>query len=166
MKYYPFYQNRPFYGYRKIVAILRRAGIICNRKKILRLMRIMGIKALYPGKKTTIPNMQHKKYPYLLKELKITRINQAWQVDITYIKLRSGYGYLVCLIDIHSRKIMGWTFSPFLDTKLCLEALKDALKTGKPEILNSDQGCQFTSKQWCEMLISNDIKISMDGKGR
>ena len=161
------YAELPFLGYRKIHAILRDdKHIPCKVKKIHRLMQLMGLKALYPQKKTTIPNVQHKKYPYLLKDVEIIRINQAWQIDITYIKLRRGFGYLVCLIDIYSRKIMGWAFSPFLDTKVCLEAFKNALKEGKPEILNSDQGCQFTSKIWCETLVENGILISMDGKGR
>ena len=160
------YEAYPFLGYRKIRVMLRDRNIFCSKGKVQRLMQIMGLKALYPTKRTTIPNSQHKKYPYLLRGLEITKINQAWQVDITYIKLRSGFGYLVCFIDIYSRKIMGWEFSPFLDTAMCLEALEKALKEGMPEIINSDQGCQFTSKIWCNTLTENGIKISMDGKGR
>ncbi len=161
------YEKWPFYGYRKIHAVLRDdRGIECSRGKVQRLMQLMNLKALYPTKRTTIANSQHKKYPYLLKGVRIVRPNQAWQVDITYIKLRKGFGYLVCLIDIYSRKIMGWAFSPFLDTHMCLEALEMALKTGQPEIINSDQGCQFTSNVWCDTLKENGIKISMDGKGR
>lgn len=163
------YEKWPFLGYRKIHAVLRDdRHIKCNRKKVQRLMKLMGLQALYPTKRksTSIANSQHKKYSYLLKGMLITRPDQAYQVDITYIKLRKGFGYLVCLIDIYSRKIMGWAFSPFLDTHMCLEALEMALKEGDPEIINSDQGCQFTSKAWCETLIANGIKISMDGKGR
>ncbi len=104
--------------------------------------------------------------PILLKDIEITRVNQAWQVDITYVKLRKGFGFLVCLIDLYSRKIMGWAFSPFLDTHMCLEALEMALKEGSPEIINSGKGCQFTSNLWCDTLTANGIKISMDGKGR
>ncbi len=130
-------------------------------------MQLAGLKALYPSKKTTVANKQHKKYPYLLKDLMITHPNQAYQIDITYIKLGSGFCYLVCLIDIYSRRIMGWALSLFLDTALCLDALKKALKGGPiPEIINSDQGCQFTSQLWCETLLENGIRISMDGKGR
>lgn len=160
------YREYPFFGYRRIREMLNRRGILCNRKKVQRLMRIMGLQALYPGKKATVPNKQHKKYPYLLNGLEITGVNQVWQVDITYIKLRSGYGYLVCLIDIYSRRIMGWAFSPFLDTKVCLEALESALKDNVAAIINSDQGSQFTSNRWVEKLKAHGIALSMDGKGR
>ncbi len=160
------YADTPFYGYRKIKVELGKIGYICNVKKVLKLMRMIGIKAIYPGKKTTIPNANHKKHPYLLMGLEITHVNQVFQVDITYIKLRSGFCYLVCLIDLYSRRIVGWAISPFLDTAMCLEAFQNTLKAGIPEIINSDQGCQFTSLQWCEALIANGIQISMDGKGR
>ncbi len=160
------YEDCPFYGYRKIHAVLQNdKKIECGRGKAQRLMKLMGLKALYPTKRTTISNVQHKKYPYLLKDINITKVNQAWQVDITYIKLRRGFGYLVCLIDIYSQ-IVGWAFSPFLDTHMCVEALEMALKNGIPEIINSDQGCQFTSLKWCNALIEKAIKISTDGKGR
>ena len=160
------YGEHPFFGYRKVQVLLDRLGYVCNNKKVQRLMRLTGLQAIYPRKKTTIPNLRHKKYPYLLKGLEITRINQVFQVDITYIKIRSGFCYLVCLIDVYSRKIVGWAISPFLDTAMCLEALQNALKEGRPEIINSDQGCQFTSLQWCDALIENGVQISMDGKGR
>ena len=129
-------------------------------------MPLAGLKAVYPGKKTTIRNLEHKVFPYLLRGLKIERPDQVWQVDITYIKMRNGFVYLVCLIDVFSRKIMGWALSTFLDTASCLEALNNALKYGNPEIINSDQGCQFTSAAWVEMLTQKGIFISMDGKGR
>jgi putative transposase len=160
------YQETPSYGYRKITIGLRQRGFVVNHKKVQNLLTLAGIKAIYPGKKTTIRNSEHKVFPYLLRGLVISRPNQVWQVDITYIKMRAGFVYLVCLIDVFSRKIMGWSLSPFLDTTSCLEALKSALKYGKPEIINSDQGCQFTSEAWIENLTREGIFISMDGKDR
>lgn len=160
------YQESPFFGYRRMHAILRIRGYSHNHKKTQRLMKLTGLQAIYPRKKTTISDQAHKKYPYLLKDVEIIHANQAWQTDITYIKLRNGFGYLMCLIDIFSRRIMGWAFSPFLDSQLCLEALFMALKDVKPEIINSDQGCQFTGQQWIEALRNEAIRISMDGKGR
>jgi len=160
------YQETPYYGYRKITIGLRKRGFIVNHKRVQNLMSLSGIKAVYPGKKTTIRNMDHKVFPYLLRGLKIERPNQVWQVDITYIKTRTGFVYLVCLIDVFSRKIMGWALSTFLETASCLEALNNALKYGKPEIVNSDQGCQFTSALWVKKLTEEGIFISMDGKGR
>jgi len=156
----------PFYGYRRMNLELAACGYKINHKKTHRLMQQTGLKALYPKKKTTIQNQAHKKYPYLLRDLIIDRPNQAWSVDITYIKIRNGYVYLVCLIDVFSRKIMGWRLSPYLDTQASLDALEDALKIGTPEIVNSDQGCQYTSDEWTTTLIEKNIKISMDGKGR
>ena len=160
------YEETPFYGYRRMTVALRERGYLVNHKKVLSLLRVAGIKAIYPGKNTSIRNHKHKIFPYLLKNLVIDRPNQVWQVDITYIKIQSGFVYLTCLIDLFSRKIMGWKLSTFLDTAACLEAFKNALKLHKPEILNSDQGCQFTSDDWISALNENDIKISMDGKGR
>lgn len=156
----------PFFGYRKITADLRRKGHTINRKRVKRLMDLAGMQAVYPRKKTTIPNKAHKKYEYLLKDVEIVRPNQAWGVDITYIKTRYGFVYLVGLIDLLSRKIMGHSVSVFLDTKVCIDALEKALLEAKPEIINSDQGCQFTSSEWTERLHQCLIQISMDGKGR
>lgn len=160
------YQKWPFYGYRRILVELRKAGFLINHKRLQRLLVGTGIKAIYPRRKTTIKNPEHKVFPYLLRGLKIERPNQAWQVDITYIKMRYGFVYLVCLIDVFSRKIMGWELSTFLDTASCLEALHKAMKQGMPEIINSDQGCQFTSAAWVNKLTQNNVLISMDGKGR
>ena len=160
------YQEAPFYGYRRIHHSLLRLGYVLNIKKTHRLMRLTGLRAIYPGRDTSRVNTEHKKYPYLLRKIDIVRRNQVWQVDITYIKLRQGFGYLVCLIDVFSRRIRGWAFSPFLEAKVCLEALENALQHGTPEIINSDQGCQFTCSDWIEALMKNHIKISMDGKGR
>ena len=159
--------ERPMYGYRKIHHALNARGYQHNLKKTQRLMRLTGLQAIAPKKKTMTSCPAHKKYPYLLNSLQIDNIDQVWAVDITYIKTRRGTGHLVGLIDIFSRKIVGWSFSPFSDTNLCIEALDMALKTGhKPKIINSDQGCQFTSQKWVSTLSSHEITISMDGKGR
>lgn len=160
------YVKKPFYGYRRITVELRSKGFIVNHKKVQRLLKVMGRKAVYPTRATTIRNPDHKVFKYLLRGLKIERPNQAWQVDITYIKVKNGFVYLICLIDVFSRKIMGWTLSTFLDTPPCLQALENAFKHGLPEIVNSDQGCQFTSAAWVETLMKNSILISMVGKGR
>lgn len=160
------YQRYPFYGYRRILVELRKNGFEVNHKRLQRLLTVAGIKAIYPAKKTTIRNQPHKIYPYLLRELKIDRPNKVWQVDITYIKVRHGFVYLTCFIDVLSRKIMGWDLSTFLDSASCLKALSMSLKQGLPEIINSDQGCQFTSALWIETLMQNNVLISMDGKGR
>ena len=160
------YQKWPFYGYRRMLVELRKTRVFINHKRLQRLLVSAGIRAIYPSKKTTVRNHEHKAFPYLLRGLIIERPNQVWQIDITYIKMRHGFVYLVCLIDVFSRKIMGWELSTFLDTTPCLEALHRALKHGKPEIINSDQGCQFTSVAWVEFLTLNTISISMDGKGR
>lgn len=160
------YEEMPFYGYRKITIGLRQKGFIVNHKRVQNLLTLAGIKAIYPAKKTTVRNPEHKVFPYLLRGMIIDRPNQAWQVDITYIKMRHGFVYLVCLIDVFSRKIMGWSLSTFLDTASCLEALNNASKQAVPEIINSDQGCQFTSAAWVEALTKSGIFISMDGKGR
>jgi putative transposase len=160
------YQETPFYGYRRIEVELRKKGFVINHKKVQRLMTLGGIKAVYPTKRTTVANPNHKIFPYLLRDMVIDKPNQVWQVDITYIKIRHGFVYLICLIDIFSRKVMGWALSTFLSTEACLEALEMALNHGMPEIINSDQGCQFTSNAWIDMLTINNIKVSMDGKGR
>lgn len=156
----------PFYGYRRVKVELENRGYKINNKKVLRLMRQVGLQALYPKKKTTIASSAHKKYPYLLRDIAIDKPDKVWSIDITYIKIKSGYVYLVCLIDVFSRKIMGWQLSPFLDTRPSMEALDNALKIGTPEIINSDQGCQFTSGDWISKLTKEKIQISMDGKGR
>lgn len=160
------YQELPFYGYRRITIQLRQRGFEVNHKKAQRLMQLIGLKAIYPKKRTTVRDSSHKVYPYLLRDLIIDKPNQVWQVDITYIKIKNGFVYLVCLIDVFSRKIMGWNISTFLDTESCILALEKALKCGHPQIINSDQGCQFTSEMWTQFLINFEIKISMDGKGR
>lgn len=160
------YQRHSFCGYRRMLVALRKRGFVVNHKRLQRLLCLAGIKAIYPGKKTTIKNPDHKVFPCILKGLKIERPNQVWQVDITYIKIRHGFVYLICLVDVFTRKIMVWALSIFLDTESCLEALDCALQHAKPEIINSDQGCQFTSTKWVDRMAHEQIKISMDGKGR
>jgi putative transposase len=167
------YLNFPFYGSRKITVILSREfNISINRKKILRLMKLMGIEAIYQkAKKTTIANKEHKIYPYLLRNIIIDKINQVWAADITYIPMRYGFMYLIAIIDWYSRYIIGYKLSNSLEIFFCLEALEEAFDNGngnkiKPEIFNTDQGSQFTSDKWTNVIINNDVKVSMDGKGR
>jgi len=160
------YQETPSYGYRRMTIALRERGFLVNGKRVFALQKIAGIQAIYPQKQTTTKNQAHKVFPYLLRDLVIERPNQVWQVDITYIEIRGGFVYLVCLIDVFSRKIMGWRLSTFLDATSCLDAFNDALQDGIPEIVNSDQGCQFTSEAWVTAVQQHGIKISMDGKGR
>ena len=160
--------RRPFKGSRRLRDDLwDNYGLQVNRKRIQRLMRLMDIRALHPGAKTTRPNPQHKVYPYLLRELEINRVNQVWCTDLTYIPMRKGFLYLVAIMDWHSRKVLSWRLSNSLDAAPCVEALEEALANyGTPEIFNSDQGCQFTSEDFTDVLKDNGIKISMDGKGR
>jgi putative transposase len=163
-----FYMKRPYLGYRAMTKRLKRIGYNVSRKRVRRLMGLMGISSVYRRKKkTTIPNKWHKKYPYLLKGMIISRPNQVWCTDITYIPMKKGFIYLVGIMDWYSRKILSWRVSNTMDTSFCIEALEEALSQyGIPEIFNSDQGCQFTSNEFTEILLKNDILISMDGKGR
>ena len=160
--------RRPFKGSRRLRDDLwDNYNLQVNRKRVQRLMRLMGIRALHPGAKTTRRNPKHKVYPYLLRELKINRVNQVWCTDLTYIPMRKGFLYLVAIMDWHSRKVLSWRLSNSLDAAPCVEALEEALANyGTPEIFNSDQGCQFTSEDFTDVLKDNGIKISMDGKGR
>ena len=160
------WERYPFYGYRRITKELQAKGYNVNRKRIQRLMQSGGIQAIYPGPNTSRRNKLHKVHPYLLRELTITRSNQAWMVDITYLRMDSGFVYLVALIDVYSRYVVGWKISTTLETEFCIDALKSGLATGTPEIINSDQGCQFTSDNWVNFLNDNKIKISLTGKGR
>jgi putative transposase len=161
------YQKHPVYGYRRITACLRRLGYVVNRKCVLRLMREMGLKAIYPGVKTTIANQAHTKYAYALQDMAISQPHQAWQIDITYLRTAHGFIYLNALIDMHSRYVVGWTLSNSLDTESCLRTLEQAVYAyGTPLYINSDQGSQFTCGAWVTALQEMDIKISMSGKGR
>ena len=160
--------RHPFKGSRRLRDDLWDVyGLHVNRKRVQRLMRLMGIRALYPGAKTTHPNKQHKVYPYLLRDLEIDSVNQVWCTDITYIPMRKGFLYLVAVMDWYSRKVLAWRLSNSLDTTPCIEALEDAITHyGAPDIFNSDQGCQFTSEEFTGVLKAHEIRISMDGKGR
>lgn len=157
----------PFYGYRKITRELRVVyDHIINHKRVLRLMNAIGIEALRPKPKTSIKMAGHVIYPYLLNNMEITHSNQVWMVDLTYIKFKSSFVYLIALIDVYSRYVVGWYLAETMHTEGCLCALRQALKLAKPEIINNDQGSQFTSWPWLLTLIELGIKISMDGKGR
>lgn len=161
------YTEHPTWGSRKIRDHLRNNGFKVNRKRIQRLMQKMGIVAIFPGLKLSTPHPDHKIYPYLLRGLDISRPNQVWCTDITYIRLKHGFVYLVAVMDWYSRKILSWELSVTLDKHFCIDALEAALrKYKKPEIFNTDQGCQFTSPSFTQILKENEILISMDGKGR
>ena len=159
------YLTTPFYGARKIAAWLKSQGHRVNRKRVRRLMRVMGIKAIYRRPKTSKPAPGHKIYPYLLRGMKITRPNQVWAADITYIPMVRGFLYLVAIIDWYSRYVLSWRLSNTLDVGFCVEALHEALKKGRPEIFNTDQGAQFTGEAFTGLLEQHGIRISMDGKG-
>ena len=165
---YELWSKYSFFGYRRITAILNeQKEFKINKKRVLRLMRLIGIQAVYPKKKTTIINKKEYKYPYLLKDLKITKPNQVWATDITYIKIPGGFVYLTALIDLFSKFIVSWQLSISMNTRFCLDILDQGIKDHKkPEIINTDQGSQYTSHDWVEKLNDNKIQISMDGKGR
>ena len=157
----------PQFGYRRITAMLKDSGYVINKKKVQRLMREMGLTAIYCKPYKGSFKREDYKYPYLLKDLNIIRINQVWATDITYIKMPRGFVYLCALIDLHSRFIVSWNLSIGMQVDFCLEMLESAFaKYRIPEIINSDQGAQFTSYDWIKSLSDNNIKISMDGKGR
>lgn len=159
--------NYPFMGSRRIRNELIKKGHKVNRKRIVRIMRVMGIYAIYPKPKTTLANKSHKVYPYLLRDLDVTYPNQVWAVDITYVPMAKGFLYLVAIMDWYSRKVLSWRLSNTMDTHFCIEALEEALQHyGTPEIFNSDQGSQFTSIDFTQKLVDHGIRISMDGKGR
>lgn len=157
----------PFYGSRNIARELREKGYRANRKRVQRLMRLMGLESVAPKPNTSKPNEEHPVYPYLLRGLTINRPNQVWAADITYIPLARGFSYLVAIMDWHSRRVLSWRLSNTMDPSFCVEALQEALsRFGTPEIFNSDQGSQFTAKDFTDVLLAADVKISMDGKGR
>ena len=165
---YELWSKHPFFGYRRITAILNyQKGYKINRKRVLRLMRLIGLQAIYPKPRTTIINKTEYKYPYLLKDITITRPNQVWAIDITFIKTPMGFVYLIALIDWFSRFIVSWKLSISMTTDFCLDILNKGIKVHrKPEIINTDQGSQFTSNEWIKALRDYNIQISMDGKGR
>jgi putative transposase len=160
------YTDYPFYGSPRITDELRFRGYEVNRKRIMRLMELMGIVAVYPKPNLSKPDISHVKYPYLLKDLILRGPNHVWGTDITYIRMRHGFLYLTAFIDWFSRFVLSWKLSNSLDTYFCLEALEEALTLGTPEISNSDQGAQFTSTDFTDRLKNAGIRISMDGKGR
>ena len=160
------YTRHPFYGYRKMAFILNRDGHAVNKKRIARLMQVMGLQAIAPGPNTSRPAPENKIYPYLLRGLKIDKVNQVWSCDITYIPMPKGFVYLFAVIDWHSRCVLAWELSNTLDTTFCLEGLERALKLGTPLIFNTDQGSQFTSAEFTGRLLKAGTNISMDGRGR
>ncbi len=163
-----YFLERPYYGRPRLTEYLRRLGHTINPKRVGRLMRIMGIRAIMPRLNTSKPTPGHKVYPYLLRGLKIVRQNQVWATDITFIRLRGGFMYLTAVIDLFSRYVLSWELSNTMDAGFCVEAVESALARAPetPEIFNTDQGSQFTSQVFTEALLRRDIRISMDGKGR
>jgi putative transposase len=159
------YTRHPYYGTRRMTEWLKREGYLTNRKRVSRLMRLMGLAAIYPGPHLSRGD-ESKKYPYLLRNLKIDHPNQVWCTDITYIRLRMGFVYLTAVMDWYSRYVLSWKLSTSLEVGFCLEALDEALRRGRPEIFNSDQGVQFTSLDFTGRLEKENVRISMDGRGR
>jgi putative transposase len=161
------YTRHPFYGSRRMRVYLKHQGYVVNRKRVKRLMRVLAISGMAPGPKTSTAHPKHKVYPYLLRGVTIMKPNQVWSTDITYIRLEHGFVYLVAIIDWYSRKVLGFRVSNTLDAGFCMDCLEDTIRLyGKPEIFNTDQGAQFTSQGFTQILLSNDITISMDGRGR
>jgi putative transposase len=162
------YLKSPFYGSRKMTAWLKQSGYGVNRKRIIRLMNVMGIHCIYPGKKrnTTHTNPDHQVFPYLLKDLSIRGANHVWCTDITYIPMAKGFIYLVAIMDWYSRYVISWEVSTTLEKEFCIRALQRALSMSQPLIFNSDQGSQFTSPCFYQLLLDRQIAVSMDGRGR
>ncbi len=160
------FTKKPCLGVRQMMWRLRDKGFWVGRKRVRTLMRHMGLFPIFPRKNTSKPNPEHRIYPYLLRDVLITRANQVWSMDITYIRLGKGFAYLTAIIDWHSRYVIAWRLSNTLTADFCVECLKDALQYGKPDIFNTDQGCQFTCSEFIKVLEDAKITISMDGRGR
>jgi len=161
------YTERPFYGSRRVVKWLNLdMGEQVNRKRVQRLMRLMGLEAIHPKPRLSAGDRNHKVYPYLLRDVNIERVDQVWSTDITYLGLPGGFMYLAAVIDWHSRFVLGWKLSNTLDGSSCLELLGAVLASGKPEVFNTDQGVQFTASVFTGALLSAGVAISMDGRGR
>jgi len=161
------FMETPWYGSRQMMRHLRRLGHAVNRKRVRRLMQVMGLEAIYQRPRTSDPHPQHTVYPYLLRDMVIDRPDQVWCADITYVPMRKGFLYLVAIMDWASRRVLAWRLSNSMEVDFCLEALDEAMaKHGKPEIFNTDQGSQFTSPRFTGRLLEVGVKISMDGKGR
>ena len=161
------YTRTPFYGVERMTACLRRDGIRIGHNRVRRLLRLMGLEALYPKPRLSLPDgTAHRVYPYLLRGVQIDRPNQVWSADITYIRLSQGFAYLVAILDWFSRYVLSWSLSTTLDAWFCVQALREALRFATPETFNTDQGSQFTSGAWIEELTKVGVAISMDGRGR
>jgi putative transposase len=160
------YTARPFYGSRRMTVWLTERGEEVNRKRVQRLMRVMGLEAIYPKPRLSLAGKGHRIYPYLLRGVKFERSDQVWSTDITYVPMASGFMYLAAVIDWFSRYVIGWRLSNTLDGSFCLEMLEDALRAGKPEVFNTDQGVQFTAAAFTGRLESAGVSVSMDGRGR
>lgn len=160
------YTETPFYGVRRMTAVLRQRGYAVNPKRVRRLLRTLGLAALAPQPGTSRAAPAHRVYPYLLRGVAIERVNQVWSTDITYIRLRGGFVYLAAVLDWHSRYVLSWALSNSLEVGFCLEVLEAALRRGRPEIFNTDQGAQFTSPAFTGRLLGAGVRISMDGRGR
>ena len=160
------YTAHPFYGYRKMASVLRQEGCAVNKKRIARLMQVMGLQAIVLGPHTSRPAPEHPVYPYRLRGTRIAAVDQVWSADITYLPMARGFLYLFAVIDWFSRYVLAWELSNTLDTAFCLEGLERALRRGKPLIFNTDQGVQFTSQEFTDRLLRAGVTISMDGRGR
>jgi putative transposase len=160
------YTEHPFYGSRRMTAWLRSQGYVVNRKRVRRLMGVMGLEAIYAKPRTTVAGRGHRVYPYLLRGVSIERVNQVWSADVTYVPMVGGFMYLAATIDWFSRYVVGWRLSNTLDGSFCSEMLDAALRTGRPEVFNTDQGVQFTASGFTSRLATAGVAISMDGRGR
>jgi putative transposase len=160
------YTAQPVYGSRRMTAWLTREGCEVNRKRVQRLMRLMGLEAIYPKPKLSVAGQGHRIFPYLLRDVKVERVDQVWSTDITYVPMPSGFMYLAAVIDWFSRYVIAWRLSNTLDGAFCLEMLDEALGRGRPEVFNTDQGVQFTATAFTERLQAAGVTVSMDGKGR
>lgn len=160
------YLRTPFYGWPRMTAHLQRLGYAVNHKRVRRLLRLMGLEAIYPKPRTTVVDTGHRVYPYLLRDLAIVRPNQVWSADITYVPMAQGFMYLVAIIDWYSRYVVAWQLSNTLDGRFCVEVLDRALRTAQPAIFNTDQGVQFTANAFTQRLLAANVRISMDGRGR
>ncbi len=160
------YTACPFYGSRKVTRWLVQQGEVVNRKRVQRLMRLMGLEAIYPKPRLSLAGRGHRVFPYLLRNVRIARADQVWSSDITYVPLPTGFMYLAAIIDWYSRYVLAWRLSNTLDGSFCLEMLEEALSRGQPEVFNTDQGSQFTAEAWTSRLQSAGVAVSMDGRGR
>jgi putative transposase len=160
------YTDCPFYGSRKMTTWLQGQGHAVNRKRVQRLMRLMGLEAIYPKPKLSVTDQNHKVFPYLLRDVPIQRVGQVWSTDITYVPLVCGFMYLASVIDWHSRYVIAWRLSNTLDGSFCLDLLDEALAQGRPEVFNTDQGVQFTAAAFTARLQAAGVQVSMNGKGR